>query len=290
MIIVLKNESGSFEIGGGSHLIARLQEIQGLGAPAKEQKTLIFEGQPGQMLKQSRDLERTITMSFDFFGDERTVYNLYKIIYQPVTLYFYLSNGERRQITGYCTQSTDITKIIYHEWQSVVLQFICLDPYFYDFYETKQAISQNEDLWPNINEDGEYLIKIPSIATKRSNEAVIYNKGDINVYAKISLKRHNTKVILLEETEEKKIVLNNLTTEKSITLNYDISADELITIDLPNRMITSNINGDITNCISDDTVLGDFYLQAGNNDINIDVDGDIFAVATFSNKYISVVI
>ncbi len=287
--IVLENEYGSFEIGGGSHENARLQAIEGIGVPAKEQKTIVFEGQPGKTLKQSRDLERTITMLFDFLGDERTVCKLYKIIYHPVTLYFYLSNGERRKITGHCTQSTDISKIIYHKWQSIALQFTCMDPYFYDFYETEKAISKNEDQWPNMNENGEWQIEIPSVATKRSNEASIYNYGDVDIYPVITLQSHDTAVVALAETETK-IILNNLTTGKSITFNYVISSGELITIDLPKRMIISSKNGDITNCISDDTVLGDFYLQMCNNDMSINADGDIFAVATFFNKYISVVI
>ena len=282
MIIVLKNELGRFEVGGGKHPKARLQEITGLGIPAKENKTIVFEGQPGQTLKQSRDLERTITMSFDFFGDERTVRELYKIIYEPVTIYFYLSNGEQRKIVGHCTKNTDIKNIIYHQWQSIALQFVCYDPYFYDFYDASQAISENFDQWPNNITDGVWDIVIPSIATLRSNNSSVYVNGDVKVYPVITIQA-------LQKNEQPIALINN-TTGKRITLNYNISEGEVVTVNLPTRVIESNINGNITNCISDDTVLGDFYLLRGSNDIAVATTGNIFVVVRFSNKYMSVVI
>lgn len=284
MKIILKNEAGSFELGGGRHPQARLQEITGLGVPAKEHKTAVLEGQAGQTLNKSRDLERTITMSFDFFGDERTVRRLYKIIYEGVSLYFYLSNGERRRITGYCTRSTEAERIIYHKWQSIALQFLCYDPYFYDFYDTTWEISKKTDQWPNSVIDGAFDITIPSRATLISNEASVYVNGDIRTYPVITIKKYKV------GTSENTISLMNNTTGRSIVLNYGMAENELLTINLPKRIIESSLNGDITSCISDDTVLSDFYLLRGSNDISISADEDIFAELSIKNQYMSVVI
>lgn len=289
MQIILKNENGSFEIGGGWHSVARLQEIAGLGPPAKEDTSIVFEGQPGRTLTHTRDIERTITMSLDFYGDERAVEKLFRIIYKSVTLWFYLGYT-RRKITGRCINAPDITKIIYRKWQSIALQFVCDNPYFTDFYETEMAISKNIDQFPNYNENGEWYIQLPAIATLRSSESTIMNKGDIKVYPAITLK-NNSQAAALADTYG--VILTNLTTGKHITLNYDVVAGELVTIDLINRKITSTTNGDITNCMSDDTVLSEFYLEVGSNHMsinNLNESSDIFAVAQFSNQYISVVI
>lgn len=284
MRIVLRNEVGSFEVGGGRHSQARLREITGLGVPAKEHKTAVLEGQAGQTLNQSRDLERTITMSFDFFGDERAVRRLYKIIYDKVELDFYLSNGERRRIVGYCTRSTEVESIIYHKWHAIVLQFLCYDPYFYDFYDTVWEIAKKTDQWPNSVTDGAFEITIPSRATLCSNEASVYADGDIRAYPVIRIKKYKAGV------SENNIALTNNTTGKSLVLNYGMAEKEGLTVNLPKRIIESSLKGDVTSCISDDTVLSDFYLLRGRNDISLSADEDIFAELNIKNQYMSVVI
>ena len=288
MRIVLQNENGSFEIGGGGHKRARLQTIEGVGMPAKEDNTIIFEGQAGQTIIGSRDLERVITMSLDFYGDEREVEKLYRIIYKPLDILFFLGN-RRRRIKGRCKVATDISSIIYHKWQSVALQFVCDNPYFSDLNDTMQAISANEDMWPNVNLDGEWFIEPGTIATQRSSKTSIYNYGDVEIYPVITLTNNKVSNLLSEET---KITLTNATTDKAITLEYQISPGETVTIDLESRSILSDINGNIVTCISDDTVLSDFYLATGKNDISIEADSadNIFAIARYSNQYISVVI
>ena len=287
MQIKLQNEFGSFEIGGGSHPIARLIEITGIGIPAKEDKSITFEGQAGSTLTNIRDTTRTITMSFDFYGDEREVEKLYRIIYRAVTMTFYLGN-RRRKIDCVCKVATEIEKIIYHKWQKIVLQFFCYDPYFYDVCDTKYPVSKVTDQLPNLNENTEWYIQLPAIATVRTNYTMVKNQGDIEIHPVITLKS-NQEITLL--SEDNYVVLRNLTTGKVLTLNYAMATNEVIKIDLPNRAITSNVNGDITNYISSDTVLGDFILQLGNNEIEIEsTDNNIFAVIEYSNKYVSVVI
>ena len=287
MLIKLQNEFGSFEVGGGSHPIARLTQITGIGIPAKEDTTITFEGQAGNTLTSVRDTTRTITMSFDFYGDEREVEKLYRIIYRSVTLTFYAGN-RRRKIECLCKVATEIEKIIYHRWQKIVLQFLCYDPYFYDVCNIQQPVSMITDQLPNVNENTEWYMQLPAVATVRSNCTMVKNQGDIDIHPIITLKS-NQGISLL--SEDNYIILRNLTTSKALTINYAMGADEVVKIDLPNRAIISNVNGDITSYISSDTVLGDFILQLGNNEIEIEsTNNDIFAIIEYSNKYISVVI
>ncbi|MBQ7794728.1 MAG: phage tail family protein [Clostridia bacterium] len=289
MYIVLKNEFGSFEIGGGGHTSARLQEIEGIGVPAKDDTPIVFEGQPGRTIIACRDLERTITMSIDFYGDERTVEKLYRIIYKPMDIRFYLGN-RRRKTHGRCIAATDITKIIYHKWQKIVLQLVCDDPYFYDFYDTAAAISANADQLPNLNENGEWFVQLPAVATLRSSKASIFNRGNTEIYPKITLANNKETDALADEAG---VILTNATTGKTIKLEYQIATGELVTLDLKKRKIISSLSGNIITSISDDTVLEDFYLAVGENILSIEslnTADDIFAMAYYSNQYVSVVV
>lgn len=288
MRIVIQNDFGKFEIGGGRDKKARLITIEGIGIPAKDDTTIVFEGQAGKTVTGSRDLERVITMSLDFSGDECEVEKLYRIIHKPVEILFFLGN-RRRMIRGRCTTATDITGIIYHRLQSAVLQFVCYNPYFLDFNKTVKAISANEDQFPNTNMDGKWYVELPAKATLRSSKASIYNYGDVEIYPLITLQNNKTIDTLSDNSS---ITLSNLTTGKDVILEYQMSAGENVIIDLENRAITSDINGSIVSCISDDTVLSDFYLEVGKNDIVIEAGSaeNIFAVAHYFNQYVSVVI
>ena len=290
MRIALRNEFGSFEMGGGSHPSARLIEITGLGVPGKENTTIVFEGQPGQTLTESRDMERTITMSFDFYGDERTVQKLYRIIYRPVTIYFYLNNGERRKIVGHCTQSTDITKIIYHKWQSVVLQFICYDPYFHNVTNTVLKIAKPVNKLPNVNENGEWYVQLPAVATEIDKTVIANNTGQTILYPIIKIYSNKSED---DNPEAYGIVISNKTTGGVITIEYNLSVNEALRVDIPQRKIISNINGDITNYMSDDTVLSSFFLDIGENIITVDnpnPNDKMYAEIEFTNNYMAVVI
>lgn len=51
MLITLKNEFGTFEIGGGRHKCARLTDISGLGISGKEITSVVFPSQAGHTVK-----------------------------------------------------------------------------------------------------------------------------------------------------------------------------------------------------------------------------------------------
>ena len=78
-----------------------------------------------------------------------------------------------------------------------------------------------------------------------------------------------------------------------------MSADETVTIDIPNRTITSdqpsdeNQNGNLINYISDDTFLSAFQLSLGTNHIKAvdhNQSANFDVVCEYSNKYIEAVV
>ncbi len=289
MEIKIKNDMGVFCIGGGNDPVARLSEIIGLGLPQKESATVIFAGQPGRTQTGIRDMERVITISFDFYGGQYEVEKLYKILYNEADI-FITSGTRRRKITGQCLNATEAERIIYNSWQKIVLQFTCNDPYFHDFDTLTIPIFKRIDNLPNsISDDGKYQISLPAIATTRTSEATITNKGDVLVYPVIKILNQATATTPIEGGVK---ILND-TTGAKITLNHDIVAGENVVIDLSRRRITSNTNGDITNKISDDTILSDFFLQTGQNAILVLPNTpslSLAAVAEYTNNYASAVI
>lgn len=286
MRIILTNEYGSFEMGGGGHPMARVYDIAGIGLPSKETQSVVFAGQSGRTVTDIRDVERTITIGFDFYGGVHEIEKLYKCIYHPVEIQFF-TGSSRRKISGRCVAATDIEKIIYHRWSKLVLQFVCDDPYFRDLYPEKIGIAAITDKLPNVYEDGEWYVSLPAVATERVNSRAVRNYGDTVIYPVIRL--YNNK----EVAATGNITVTNETTGKAITLEYLMSANEEVTVDIPRRTITSDVSGDITNYISDDTALGDFFLAIGENTLSAASSGetdDIIAELEFYNNYIAVVI
>lgn len=288
MRIVLKGENGNFEIGGGAHANARLLDIQGIGLPPKEVTAATFAGQNGQSVTSVRDSVRTITVSFDFYVNPRMMQKLYGILYAPVEMCFYTSGG-RYTITAQCRDSVDVERIIYGAWNKVAVQFVCDDPYFHDMQETKIAVASYVNYFPNAYEDGKWLVSLPAVATERLTRVTVKNKGVTKIYPQISAKKTNAAV---GTSSEYGLKLINHTTGKTIEIDYRLTATSNILFNVAKRKITDG-DVNITSYISDDTVLSDFYLIPGANDIEVialDNADLITADLTFNNNYIGVAI
>lgn len=290
MRIELLNKYGRLEIGGGAHPSARLLQIKGIGIPAKEPEAIVFAGQPGQVYQSIRDMPRTITMQFEFFGGPQQLEQINRMIYEELEIR--ISCGAyRRKIKGICINPEEIEGIIYHSWYRLVLQLVCNNPYFNDFNDTRVVISRRKDLFPNLLEDDVWKIALPAAATERIQKTDIVNYGLINIYPVITV--YNNPASEAAVLSEGGLEIYNETTGKRIALNYELSTGEELTVDLPARRIISNLSGVITNCISDDTVLSDFYLVPGENTVsvtNYNTASEIAAVLRYNNYYASAVI
>lgn len=285
MKMIIKNEFGSFELGGGNNSLARIQSIVGLGLPTKEVERVNFSGQPGQSTKSVRDMSRTITVSFDFNGGQQEIERLYKILYRPVELLF-IFGTRRRKISARCINPQEVESIIYQKLYECAIQFVCDNPYFNDFYNTKIAVFNRTDQFPNISEDGKWYVQLPAVATVRTITANILNSGEIEVYPIIHIYNTASQIALLSDFSG--IVITNETTGAKIELDYSPADSEEITINLALRKITSNIAGNIINYISDDTVLSDFVLKLGDNKItceNLTGSGNLSAIVEYTNNY-----
>lgn len=296
MRLVLTNKRGTFEIGGGNHPTARLLEIEGLSPPEKDLKTEACEGGAGDYIKHMRDKSRTITMSFDFYGVEDDVYKLYRILAQPLEMRFFIGSI-RRKISAICINQTEIESIIYHRLQKIVLQFYCADPYFRSLSPKRYPVAKRTDLFPNVvlddGKQGISLIVRNGIATVKETTTIVKNEGDTVVYPTIEVV--NNSVQNTTNGISRSVVVKNVTTGKSMTISYNPAQGEKITFDVANRKITSDVNGNITGKITDDTFLSEMYLDFGDNEIEItatagSTEYELSSVCYVDNNYGAVMI
>ena len=296
MRLVLTNKRGTFEIGGGNHPTARLLEIEGLSPPEKDLETEACEGGAGDYIKHMRDKSRTMTMSFDFYGVEDDVYKLYRILAQPLEMRFFIGSI-RRKISAICINQTEIESIIYHRLQKIVLQFYCANPYFHSLAPKRYPVAKRTDLFPNVvlddGKQGISLIVRNGIATVKETTTIVKNEGDTVVYPTIEVV--NNSVQNTTSGISCSVVVKNVTTGKSMTISYNPAQGEKITFDAADRKITSNVNGNITGKITDDTFLSEMYLDFGDNEIEItatagNTEYELASVCYVDNNYGAVMI
>ena len=282
MRIEIRSKNGSFEIGGGSHSVGRLLEIDGIGLPSSTVQQSTFAGMPGYVASDRTDNARTITMSVDLSMDATGIERIYRVLQEECEILFFIEN-KCKKITGICLNPSDAEKIILGKLYKLVMQFECPHPYFADYSLTVVSLATRIDQFPTTIENGQGYITLPAIATKRYPSKKIVNDGYLVIYPVITV---------IANTNLAGIKISNLTTGKHIALEYEIVAGEEITIDIPEREITSSIHGSVLNKITDDTILSEFYLDYGDNELAVaDIEiGAMDAVISYENQYKAVMI
>lgn len=246
MLIVIKNEYGKLEIGGGHHQKCRMISIDGIGVPARTASTIKFSGAPGNKIIEATHNNRVITMSFDVSCDSNELMKIYRIFQDKCEILFYLGNGVRRKISGICLEDTQITTIKNDSLYSVVVQFYCESPYFTDFTPTEISLHTRIDNLPTSFESGVGYITLPVIATTRTATVKITNFGSIPSYPTI-------KIIAKEAFNQ--VSIFNQTTNSQIDVLKAISYGEEIIFNFSERKITSNVDGSLLNYLSDSSLL-----------------------------------
>lgn len=282
MEIVIQNKNGRLEIGGGSHPTAKLLAIEGLGLPTVEAETIKYTGQAGYKILNRVDMHRTITMSLDFNGVPFDVMKIYRLLQEECEILFFLG-GRRRKIKGICLNPTEAENIIFRRMYKLVLQFVCETPYFEDFSDKVINLSTRTDLFPTSFEGGLGYITLPAVATKRTAAVSILNNGDMDIYPTIKLTAEEVSSVL---------TVSNITTGKNIVINKTITDGEVIVIDVASRTITSDKDGSLLNYLSNDTLMSEFVIQKGNNDILV-TNGGLNAPTgqiSYKNQYKAVVL
>lgn len=144
-----------------------------------------------------------------------------------------------------------------------------------DFYWT----SENEEV-NNIFETEKRLTNstsFPSVFSVRKNNSIIVNDGDASAWPRIT--------ILCERPNSSNISIINETTGNIFTIEYTMSANEKIEIDMKRRTIISDLTGNLINKV--DRMDAFWSYDQGANQIKCSADG-IYIVSRHRNLYAGV--
>jgi phage-related protein len=274
MQVSFENDYGKITIGGGSHPVWNATEITGIGLPSKSYNTVTYADKDGQRTISHITNARTITIG----GDVKNSGSLQRELTKAVKVLFnsgvskIRSGNKMRKIECRCV-SFDTEKRN-GAAQLFVMQFICDNPYFSDYIA---SVSSVYELTNKI--DNEFTF--PMVFTNRANENDVINYGDIKTVPVFTIKDITADAPLSADVLD----IYNATTGQHIKLNYSTAAGEEIVIDLQGRKITSSLNGSILSCITPDTYLNDFWLDAGINHIVVYSGKNIYSKMEYSNLY-----
>ena len=270
-----KNCRGTAELCGSSSPF-HVTDILGLGLPEREYVTATYSGYDGQETLFSSCFARSITVSGDIVSQNlrADLINAMDIMSAPG--YLYIESGDiNRRI--YCNQTIfpEAERILRGKICTFAIQFVCDSPFFENTEDTSVALySRSKELSTPFS--------LPSVFGTTVAEATITLKSRNRVEPIIRI------LCPSELSDTTSIVINNLTGGKKIELLYTLSTGEEIVIDIKNRTVTSSVNGNIINCLSDDTFLSDFCFEEFTNNISAtvgDINAGIFIECIYNDRY-----
>lgn len=245
------SENGTAALGGGQAPLLRVRSITGIGLPSREYKNVAVSN--GQHETSRRDEARVITIGGDLLGNGNDLENFERIAYADGILEFTFGQKKRR-IHCKLYNMSDPTRIIPGKLISFAVQFVCDDPYFED---TDATIADIVSLTNTVID----TFTLPCVFTTSTNTKKLTVTGEKSVFPII-------RIGCVEEGEESAVYgvsVANVTTGETLTLHHRMRMHETITVDLKERTITSSIDGNIINSLSDDSDMAKMYLLPGDN-------------------------
>ena len=276
MELIYKNEKGTLKLNGSGGSGFTICEIEGLDLLEKTRTVTGYVGEDGVMEENSRYVSRIISIS----GDLRCGEDSYKVIHDAArilsskgTLYINNKNKQRVITVNASTLTFGQNHGIY---KSFVLQFVCDYPHFKDEKDTVCYVFKKEH----------HLTKntvFPVMLTQRISEGSIYNNGDLKVYPVITIKKNSG------TGTQNTITVSNLTTEKTMILEKEMQIGEIIEINVRERTIKSNIDGNIMGTLEQYSLLSDMWIDYGENIICVNLDGvqkGLEVSVIYNNEYL----
>ena len=283
--VIIENQYGRLYMGGSGGPQWRITEIDGIGLPEKNFSTVTYPGESGQQTLGFTYGSRTISISGVIMNNgalQRTLESAIQIFQDDVTVK--LQFGERKR-KAFCHVAVfeNNERDVY--LQHFVLQFIADNPFFEDWENTKTAVYKRENLLKT-------TFTLPCVFSKRTNETEILVTGQENSEPIFFIENTVSSASALAESG---IELTNTLpdgTEQRIFLETTTQDGETITVNIPERTITSNIRGNLLNTLSDDSFLSDFYLVPGTNRVavtNYNTAEEISVMCQYNNRYLEAV-
>ncbi len=272
--LFFENAQGSVEMSLSGAGPVRVTALSGLGNPQKKYNTVTFAGRDGQKTLSAVTQSRTIIISGDISLEGKgRAENMMKILHDPGKLVLDFDN-KKRMI--YCSQVDFEEGSRNRGFMNFILTLTADGVYFTDTEPTEISAFERKDLL-------EGNIIFPCVFTEKTTQAFVENMGEINVEPVIKIYNCGDGGNAAGEI----VILNN-TTGQSLKLETDTVKDEIITIDISERRVTSSKRGNIIQFISDDTFLNKFWLAPGKNHIcasHTNEGENISIICTYYSNY-----
>jgi hypothetical protein len=278
LYVSFENETGKIEM--GRHLPVWISSVEGLEQPAAEGNVKKFAGLPGQKTGKRLNGARAITITGSIVGGRQTiVYNrdlmarVYNNTLAPGVLRFNLYGKMRR--ADAMADSFAVGKLS-NGRREFIVSFTCDSPYFQDWYDTVINLFRRENnLFAGMT--------FPRVFTFRYAGGNAINSCGVDIEPVVIIRAGPPGAFTAPG-----ITITNETTGAYIRLDYTPPANDVITVNVRDRKITSSINGNITHKKPVDNLLSQFVLKKGGNVIRFekeDAEQELTADIIYSNLY-----
>ena len=278
MKLVYENKRGKIVMNGGGRGNFKITQIKGISLPENDVSTVRYPNMPGQIVTRATPMERFVTISADVRDDNKKELSRAIAVFSAPGILYISSCGKTKKISVRCV-SFEPNKSM-GAYTPFTVQLCADNPYFEDLYETVTSITSRQ---------GE--LTSPFVLgckfSKRTLKNNVINRGDAATEPVFEITSSAGAVCPCG------ISIKNLTNSDELTLNTDVSAGEVITVDIKNRKITSNQRGNIISCLADYTSLADFSIEPEIAVCEIsakEIMGEITAVCRHRNLYASAVV
>ena len=249
------NNLGTVCMTGGGKSGIRITAIEGLGPFESEYTALIYSGEDGQETTESRALARCITVSADIVGNNaQSLFRQVCEVFSKAGTLYVINDGVARSIKCNQVKVAEPSRVQRGYAIGVTVQLVADSPYF----ET-----ENDIVVPLYRRTK--LLSVPFSLPHAFGKTVMGGKCDVDGgYTVEPIITVNCRNAL---TESETLTITNTRTNAVITLNHKPTANEIITIDIRNRTVSSSVSGNILNELSDSCFIGDFVLLPGENEL-----------------------
>lgn len=273
------SKGGTVVMGGSSNI--QLIKLSGFGLPSRRYDEITFVKENGVTTTGDSDYPRTLTITADIYGGQDEVRRVMEAFYHNGDMYCDFGPQMKRKISCKLIYSEDIENHSGSGINTFTLQFQADYPYFNDFEDTVISLASYKN---HVTTE----FTLPCVFTEAFKQGSMYNYGNKRCYGVISLYS-----AFAPTDAAGNITISNLTTGKRLNIEHLLEKDETVVIDLNTRKITSNLNGNLTNAITDDTEMADFYFELGKNDLEFttsETTRPVSAGIRYNNVYLMAVV
>lgn len=229
---------------------------EGLAFSGKTFQTARFGEDAGCTIIAGSDNQRTVTIGGDIRtdGDYAEKYaDALAVLGETGTLEVETSAGVRR-IEAVCSEFRETGR--YKTYRTFCVQFICANPFFES--DTSEEFYIYKSI-PKLNKD----FSFPGMFSKRIASGTLFCEGSAECEP----------IIFIDTgTVGGKLTVSNKTTGEKLSIDYTSVPNELITVDVKNRTVTSSLGKDLTNLLTDDSFFEGFTLVPGENELEAQSD------------------